>query len=299
MQASRIITGAIATAMLAWSAVAPAQDSPPQDSSPRESSAEDDTIVVEGQRETEAMEVRRQAQTITPRGAVQGEPLARFQQPICPGVWGLSGESAQIIIDRIYFNAEQIGLELDEEAGCAANVIVAFVPDPQEEFAQLRAVNHDLVAGLSYWERKRIAGQQGPALVWNVVTTRTSDGQTRMGDPPIFDTTQASRLTSGTRRDLELSMVMIASDAIADLDGIAVADYATMRTLARTRPPGEGEAAYGTILSLFDDPANAPAQLTDFDRAYLASLYSGRANLPGQYALRNVDDLMEDSRQTE
>ncbi len=88
----------------------------------------DNTIVVTGQAEGEvdSGEVREQARSITPRGAVIGEPLARFQQPVCPGVWGLSGESAQLIIDRIYHNAEAIGLDLSTEPGCTANIVVAF-----------------------------------------------------------------------------------------------------------------------------------------------------------------------------
>ena len=254
---------------------------------------DEDTIIVTGEgEEFDRGEVRQQARVITPRGSTIGQPLARFQQPICPGVWGLSGESAHLIIDRIYYNAELAGLRLNEEAGCTANVIVAFVPDVETELAEMAAAGHGLVSGLTFWERKRLLDQEGPVRAWNVVTTRTSDGQARSGNPPTFDTTQISRTNSGTRRDIELSMVMIDTAAIANLDGIAVADYATMRTLARTLPPRD-EAAFATILALFDDPVSAPDRLTDFDRAYLVSLYSGRANTPGGMALRNVDDVME------
>jgi hypothetical protein len=54
-----------------------------------------------------------------------------------------------------------------------------------------------------------------------------------------------------------------------------LADYATLRLLA---PTGEFAAdwarASDTILSLFATPADAPAQMTRADRAYLRSLYS-------------------------
>lgn len=242
----------------------------------------------------DAGEVRVQARAVTPRGTVTGEPLARFQVPICPGVWGLSRDSAQYMIDRIYFNAEAAGLDLDETAGCAANVIVAFVDDPHAEFADLVTHNHQLVDSLSFWEKKRVADTPGPVLAWNLVITRTRDGQTRSGFPPVFETTDITRLNSGTRRDMQASIIMLDTDLLEDLDGLALADYATMRTLARTRPVGQGDAAVGTILSLFDDPVNAPQSLTEFDRAYLASLYASRANLPGNMALRDLDQRMEE-----
>ncbi len=257
-----------------------------------------DEILVTGEKEAGEVDpgdVREQARAITPRGTVVGEPLARFTDPICPGVWGLSGESAQYIIDRIYYNAEAAGLELDETTGCGANVIVAFVDDPHGEFAEMIAYDHRLVAPLSFWDRKRVTETTGPVLAWNVVTTLTRDGQARDGRPPVFDSTEISRLNSGTRRDMQLSVIMLDTDLLEDLDGLALADYATMRTLARTVPVDQGEAAYGTILSLFADPVNAPQSMTSFDRAYLASLYAGRANQPGQMALRDMDERMEEA----
>lgn len=256
----------------------------------------DDPIVVEADRqqlEVDSGEVRSQARAVTPRGAVLGEPLARFQDPICPGVWGLSAASAQYIIDRIYFNAEAAGIAIDLREGCGANVIVAFVDEPQAEFAEMVAGRHRLVNGLSFDERKRVRETRGPVLAWNIVATRTRDGQDRDGRPPVFESTEISRLNAGTRRDMLASVIMLDTDLLEDLDGLALADYATMRTLARTLPVEQDAAAYRTILSLFDDPVNAPQSLTDFDRAYLASLYSGRANQPGQLALRDIGERME------
>ncbi|GAA0273191.1 hypothetical protein GCM10009127_12030 [Alteraurantiacibacter aestuarii] len=273
-----------AASILALAAPIAAQDTPDGDNS----------IIVTGRldRTVDGSEVRAQARAITPRSQAFGDPLARFQQPICAGVWGLNPESAQLIIDRIYSNAEEIGVDLEEEPGCPPNVLVLFVADPRDELDQLREARHYLVSGLSFWESKRLSEQEGPVRAWNVVTTRTRDGQARMGRPPVFDSTEISRLNSGTRTDLELSVVMIDSGAIAQLDGVAVADYVTMRTLARTSPP-HADAAYGTILALFDNPAQAPERITSFDLAYLRSLYRSRANTPGNRALGGIGDLMD------
>ena len=283
----QMIAGILACAgMSALTAPAIAQDAAPP---------EDSTIVVTGEveREVDERAVRSQARAITPRGSTIDQPLARFQQPVCAGVWGLASESAQLVIDRIYYNAEAAGMKLDETEGCAANVIVAFVADPHAEFQDMRDADHPLVSGLDFWERKRVADAQGAVVAWNAVTTRTNGGELRSGNPPSYETTQMSRLGSATRRDIEVSVMLVATSALANLDGVSVADYATMRMLARTLPPRDDEPAYGTILSLFSNPENAPERMTEFDRAYLTSLYSGLDNTPARMALRNVGDIMD------
>ncbi len=253
-------------------------------------------IVVTGEAEAagvDAGEVRQQARAVTTRGRVIIEPLARFQDPVCVGVWGLSGESASYVIDRIYYNAEAAGIALDETPGCAANVIVAFVADPHGEFRQRFDARHQILDGLSQDDRNRVTRTQGPVLAWHLVASLTDTGESRNGRPPSFESTQTSRLNAGMRRDLVLSVVMIDSDLLVDLDALALADYATMRALARTRPVAqEGGTSAATVLALFDDPVNAPQGMTAFDRAYLASLYASSADMPGQYALRDIDERM-------
>lgn len=258
---------------------------------------DDDTIVVEALRDADRSEVNEQTRAITPRATSVGQPLARFQRPICVGVYGMSGDSAALIADRIYYNAEAMGLSVDATPGCTANVIAAFVADPQAEFATLRARYSGLVEGLSYWEKKAVWTTDGPVLAWNVISTRTAGGQERSGNPPVFDDTQISRLNTGIRRDMELSIVMIDTDALVGVDGVAVADYVTMRALAKTRVPKADDANFATILTLFDNPGDAPARLTDFDRAYIGSLYASRENLPANMAFADMTQLMVEGRQ--
>lgn len=284
MRKTRLATLVLSAAALASGTPLVAQDDP-----------RDPDITVTGQveaGEVDPGEVRQQARAITPRGGVINEPLARFQDPVCVGVWGLSGDSASFVIDRIYYNAEQAGIALDDQPGCAANVIVAFVADPKAEFADMVEARHQIVDGLTQDDRNRVTRTEGPVLAWHLVASRTDTGESRNGRPPTFESTQTGRLNAGMRRDMVLSVVMIDSDLLSDLDALALADYATMRALARTRPVDQHGNATGTVLALFDDPVNAPQGLTAFDRAYLASLYDSRADLPGQYALRDIDERM-------
>lgn len=285
MRKTRLATLLLSAAALASGTPLLAQDDP-----------RDPDITVTGEveaGEVDPGEVRSQARAITPRGGVLNEPLARFQDPVCVGVWGLSGDSASFVIDRIYYNAEAAGIALNDQPGCAANVIVAFVAEPKAEFADMVAARHQIVDGLTQDDRNRVTRTEGPVLAWHLVASRTDTGESRNGRPPSFESTQTSRLNAGMRRDMVLSVVMIDSDLLSDLDALALADYATMRALARTRPVDQNGNATGTVLALFDDPVNAPQSLTAFDRAYLASLYDSRADLPGQYALRDLDERME------
>ena len=263
--------------------------------SPTVASAQDadGTIVVTGEREVDADEVHGQARAITPRGSIQGEPLARFQKPVCPGVWGLDRESAQFIVDRIYFNAERLGLPLDTRVGCRPNIIAMVVADPDAELEELLTTDHETVRGLSFWERKKLRQQTGPVRSWNLVSTRTSDGQERSGDPPVFESTMSSRLNSTRRLDMESSVVMIDSAALEGKDGLALADYITMRALVRTAAPTEDEASLRTILSLFDVDGGTAGELTAFDQAYLRQIYSSRADMPAHMALRGIPGIVE------
>ncbi|MEL1251195.1 hypothetical protein [Aurantiacibacter gilvus] len=266
-------------------------------------------IVVEGDRIVDGEEVGRLGRDITPRPSTSQDPLARFQRPICPGVWGLSPENAQLVIDRMYDNAERAGVDINEDPECGANVWVIFVDDPQETFQQLRDENAFLVRGLDYWKRKAVTEQEGPVLAWNVIGIYNEEGMPvaspsetaaaatdarALGDGiPGNTVTTMSRTRTAIRQDIELSVMLVQRSAIAGLDAVALGDYATMRTLAQTRPPRR-ENAYDTVLTLFDeDDVSPPDRLTDFDLAYLQSLYSSREDRPSRMALRNVDELME------
>ncbi|WAT17702.1 hypothetical protein OZN62_12400 [Aurantiacibacter sp. MUD11] len=250
-------------------------------------------IVVTGELGEMHSQAREQARDITPRGGSVAAPLARMQRPVCPGVFGAETRTAYEIIGRIRSNAERIGHEVIRGEPCTANVIVAFVDDPHDEFEQLRDADHYLADGLSFWDAKRVRETESPVLAWNVTTMRNRDGIASNGNPPTFASTAISRTELGVREDIDVSVVMIRRDAIEGLDTIAIADYVTMRALAQTLTP-EGATELGTILELFNEDVEAPPfRLTAFDEAYLTSLYREQANAPSRVALRDVGRLME------
>ncbi len=84
---------------------------------------------------------------------------------------------------------------------------------------------------------------------------------------------------------------------IKAIDGMAVvqlADYATMRAFARTRPVGSDSSA-STILSLFDKTAPAPRELTTFDLGYLSAIYKTQGNLPASAKIGAIPEKSKSS----
>lgn len=271
--------------------------------------ADPDALVVEGRLPDDGVAARDQARDITLRLGTSSEPLARFRSPICPGVWGLSPENAQLVIDRIYDNAERAGLEVAEDADCPANVWVIVTDDPAMTFDDLRDDNSWMTRGLTRAEANRVEDQDGPVRAWNIASTRSHTGQRvttgfeavaanmesqasggLAGGAPAVQTFMGSRTESSIRRDIDLSVVMIARSAIASFDAFSIADYATMRALARTEEP-ERDGMYDSIMTLFQDDYTSD-RLTAFDISYLRAVYQGNGYRVGTRALSSLDELM-------
>jgi len=94
-------------------------------------------------------------------------------------------------------------------------------------------------------------------------------------------------------------LVLFDRDDVRGMTLAQLADYATMRGLARTRPvDGDGQVL-DTILALFDQDATPPDELTAFDSAYLGALYAGRANETGLTKVLNVSTQLRRQAQAE
>lgn len=279
---------------------------------------DEDVIIVEGERNIDGSDARQQARDITFPVDSYAEPLARFQRAICPGVWGMRPENAQLVIDRIYDNAEYVGAQINQTENCGANVWVIIVDDPAATYDAMLEKRDPLLRGLTKFERSRIDKQQGPVRAWHRTTTRDENGievatgfetasdflAAKTGGsgaasptPPAVSTTNMSRLRLPIREDLDMAIVLVARSALGSIDALALADYVSMRALARTEEPNEEdlleEEVYHTILSLFDEDSAAD-RLTVFDRAYLRGLYRSGPYRPARMGVASLKPLMEE-----
>jgi len=244
-----------------------------------------------------ARQVNAQARAVTQGGDFMHSPLARFESPLCPGVFGLPQDAAAMIVGRIRHNAELLRLPLAPDGNCAANLFVAFVPHAQEQLAEAHRQHSYLFRGLAPTERRQLLAESGPARAWTTTVMKTRDGMRasepapRAGDPvsavPIVTMWQAhSKIYLPVRQDIASVLVVFDVDQVRGNTLVQLADYATMRGLARTQASG---TVRDSILALFDaSAATPPAGLTPFDRAYLASLYETIPNIAGAHVIGGV-----------
>lgn len=252
-------------------------------------------IVVTGRAEEEPTrrEISRQARAVTRPQNMYHEPLARFEDRLCPGIMGIKVEHAEIMVDRIRRNAEEIGITLADPEKCSPNFIVAFVTDGQQHLASLARTQGHLFSETTAVERQEILSQQGPARVWTTTSMRSRDGMPMtqrdgLVNPPTVSAWSAhSKIYLPVREDITQVLVLFDAEGVAGRSLVQLADYATIRGLARTRPV-EDDPTMDTILTLFhsDTP---PWTLTEFDRAYLAAIYASIPNMPGITKLLDVN----------
>lgn len=287
------LSAALAAALLA-SASAGAQDG----EAPAPAARADDDIVVTGERPSRG-EVSRQARDVTDIGSdIRDRPLARIEDRLCPGVIGLKRYAAELMIDRIRWNGERLDMWMADGTGCAANLIIAFVDDGQATIAELVDNQPWLFETLARHERVALLAERGPVRVWTTAQTRTRDGmpiarRENLTHPPVVQMAMAhSKLYLTIREDITQVVVLFDREGVRGKSIIQLADYATMRGFARTRPAA-GDASLDTILALFDPAHEPPPGLTDFDQAYLRSVYNEIANLPAAMKLLDVSDELD------
>ncbi|MGB3797894.1 MAG: hypothetical protein WA957_16540, partial [Alteraurantiacibacter sp.] len=230
-----------------------------------------------------AAQVQRQARDIAVgHGNLLRTPLARFEDRLCPGIVGLEDDSAFALNDRIRSNAAMLGIRL-LEGDCRPNFVLVITEDGDAVFRQLMEDNPENFRYLNSGEIGDILAP-GPVHVWTNAEPRTLTGmpiaQVRdLTAPPSTGSFGAhTRIYTTSRNDISSVMMTFDRNAVRGFSLRQLADYATMRGLAQTRIPDN--TVMDSILTLFDQES-PPLGLTEFDQAYLHSLYDGMPNLPG------------------
>ena len=234
-------------------------------------------IVVEGSRHSPQEQARRLAVEVTKHAPME-TPVARFQGAPCFGTVGLPAAMGQALVNRMMDNALAAGAPVAPD-GCKPNVLVLFMNDATAELKKLRETQKELFSDIPPDEMRANVRSEGPVQVLNTVEVRGKDGDAINGQPgqlPEVKLRSPTRIMLPTRLDLIGSVVIIARSAVPGKSIDQLADYATMRSLARTRD--SDPQSTGTILSLFTAATPPAAGMTQFDRAYLRALYLVPAN---------------------
>lgn len=236
-----------------------------------------DDIVVTARMRDRARDMARRVEVVLPPTTIE-QPLARFADPVCPGVVGMAPASGQAVVDRIGIVADMLGLTVGAP-GCDPNLLVIATADGRALVRRMMVRRPANIQAQTLADMRRILAEPGGARAWVEWEVRNRDGQRAMPQndgPPVLDVQGASRIVSTIRRDIVSAIVVIDTAALAGHDPVQIADYAAMRALADARPARIGDTA--SILTAFTPAAAAPATLTAFDLGVLRGLYQGQGN---------------------
>lgn len=261
-----LLAGALASPAVAQPAPADDQSSP---------------IVVQGVR-IQDKEIDRFVDALT-EAPTFGQ-ISRFDWAVCPAAVGLGDASSASIVQRMTEVARAASIPV-AKAGCKPNVLVIVTRGKSKMIERLSVKYPAYFEGLYPPEIRRLIRDKSSASAWQAQGRIDADGQPlqRDIDGRLINerTDAASRLSTASRPHFLAAVVVAELDALAGLTVTQFADYAAMRTFARTDPRRVAASSGApTILSAIEAPMNSPVPLTltSWDMAFLKSLYSSDPN---------------------
>jgi hypothetical protein len=222
---------------------------------------------------------------------VTGQVPTRFTIQACPAVYGLSPQQTAYVTARMRQVASVAGVPL-ANLPCDPNAIVIVTSDKAGLLRGLEQRHPDYFP--VEWSKSRVHAVEqdpAPAVAWQFEGLITPDGL-RIADttiPSLLDpvdpaslfrataptTLPASRLRPPEQRDVMTSVLVVQANALSGLTTMQFADYAAMRTFARTDPRTIALPASDTILKVLDAPmgSEVPMSITAQDLSFLRGYY--------------------------
>ncbi len=221
-----------------------------------------------------------------------GEGIPRWRVPVCPLVAGIPQQEGEFTLERLSDIARTAGIRLADEH-CRANLLIFVTPDTQHFFAGMTPQTRLLTfAGAHPSVIDEFIKTPRPVRVWYKTIMLTPDGKTlgftdrseisdrTFGVPKVAPDTSYARISAvwGMARVL----VVVDQKRLQGVSRGQFADYVAMVSLAQIKPGTRlGDAP--TILKLFDGaPQAAPDGISEWDQAFLKSLYATESTSKGQ-----------------
>ena len=257
----------------------------------------DQTIVVRGTRLDPGQARERAAEFVKRAGVAKGQKqVARWVVPICIKVIGLKDSQAERVEQIMLGVAGQANMDV-AGAKCDPNITVSFTTEPQKVVREIKARRPHQLRELSSADRERILAGEAPARWWyatqmldreGVQSNNISPGWITAGDGGGGTVTDAvtvggvgemtstqqynggSNVRTPTIRSLYGATVVMDATTLGKTPVDSIAAYAAMVAFAEmdaSDPP-----PMDSILGLFQ-PDNVESSLTDWDLAFLKSLY--------------------------
>ena len=218
------------------------------------------------------------------------EGLPRWRVPVCPSVAGILQQEGEFTVKRISDIARAAGVPL-AEAPCRPNLLVFVTPDVKQFFSGMSTHTRLLTFnGAHPSVIDEFIRTPKPMRVWYRTYMSTPDGDflgdsdpTDIEGPPAYSPQTAYARINVIWGMRQVTVVVEQSR----LHGVSLgqfADYVALAGLARVKLGTHlGDAP--TILKLFDGtPQAAPDGISEWDRAFLKSLYATASTSKGQRA---------------
>jgi hypothetical protein len=232
------------------------------------------TVTVEGRRQQE--QIQRDIDSFISSVAVNNweEPLARWEDAVCPLVAGLPIDRGVAVFKRVSEIVADAGLPVGPR-DCAPNLLIIAASDPPARLQELWAANPKMLnedRGLGGIERF-IHGSR-PIRAWHNACSEapTSAAGVRRG-ARCKSSSVASLLSFESVRSIYSAVVVVDLERTKELTDRQLAGYAAMIALVQTRDTPT--PSLPSILRLFSEPESArPQDLSSWDSAFLKALYS-------------------------
>lgn len=257
---------------------------------------ESEEIVVEGAR-------NREKQIDDFVGALTEAPvtgqISRFDWAVCPAVAGLSDAQGAAVVERMRRVAQAAGIKT-APADCKPNALLIVARSKRAMIAGLREQHPAYFTGMTDSRVDRLIRDPAPAAAWHVEGRLSRDGRVLSWDGErdhyILEATDApSRISPASRPHFLASVLVVELDALKGLTVTQVADYAAMRTFARTDPARVESSGAPTILTILEAPMGSavPITMTAWDMGFLKALYDSTGN---RYAAQQRREMQRQLR---
>jgi hypothetical protein len=271
--------GALAAATPAF-AQAPAPATPPAGAAAQTPPSSEQDVIVTGTLERE-QEIRDFVGALTGSAPMTGQ-ISRFEDSICPGVYGLNGQARETVRNRMRQVAAYVGLRVSGP-NCRPNVLLMVTRDKRAFLGEL-ADRHPEFFDEEEFSPRRVIAQPGPVAAWQATISLSAVGQplpVQGGFGVNRSMRSQSHITAATRPVFTASAVVVEANALTGLSTIQLADYALMRGLARTDPHRLPAGSPPSILTAIEAPmgSEVPVTITRWDLGFLRGLYASTANL--------------------
>jgi hypothetical protein len=248
------------------------------------SAATDDSneIIVEGARPEVEQRVHAYVSEITRRGYGK-ESLVRWREPICPLVAGLTRDQGEFILYGVTQAAAAAGAPLGDE-DCQPNLYIVVAAEPEQLLERWRKRTRGLFGrSPPSTVRHFLEDSPRPVRVWYNTELVCGDGggtpqlQRGGGEMAIRESSSGcfikdTRLQSNYIDTFSSVIVIVDADLIKDIKLGQLTDYVALVGLTKIDVDADVGTA-PTILRLFANSADAPPNMSPWDRAFLNALY--------------------------